>query len=781
MTSPFVKPNTEYGRDLDILKAASMDAAQYLAIMEGIPLEEAIEFVTASTAKGGALEVVDPATRVLVRDKKKGRTRQVVPFSAFLQSTEEQNLLMAPTMTNYTSPHTQRSILSEYIDGNVAKRKVVKKAGQKDKANGDHEAAGIKHVLQSTFKIKNNSLSGAHLSAHNSLYLKSAHPTLTTCCRSATSLSNANTERFTQGNRHYRNADIAINNIVSVVQCSDYERIEMAMEAYGLHYPTADEVVAAVHRSTDQYWNSPERFVRIEEYIRNLTPLQRAAYLYSQDMYHLAKFNDAIVRKLITPFAVKATSPVVDAREWISKMDADVTALIGIVCAEELKGSTWWDLKLLHNYGPSKLHEFGCLPTDVITEAIALLKSDDPSKSLLYPGNQDDVKLAITIFTQWNKKPYDLVECHTRYGLIGAQVKQTYETIEKFSLLIKAFWCTDNPPPSMAHFPTSIRKSVIVSDTDSTIFTVQDWVKWYNHGELGFDEVSNGVGAAMVYLTSQTTVHLLAQLSGGMGVVPEHISKLEMKNEFFFPVLSLTTKAKHYFSYQSACEGNVYDELEPEYKGVSLKNSKIPKHIMKRFNAFTEGIMDDVMAGKKLSMRALLQSAVDVEDEITSSLINGKTEYLQFAAVKDKVSYKNPDSSPYVHYEMWEKVFAPKYGAAPPPPYVGVKLSLDIPNSTGIKVWLSKIQDPDIRHRMETWLTAQNKKDYKIAILPLEVVSQVGVPEELLLAKDIRKVCATLLEPFILVLESMGIYMKNTYNSKLPSDFLKDLPFLTEV
>lgn len=718
MTSPFVKPNTEYGRDLDILKAASMDAAQYLATMEGIPLEEAIEFVTASTANGGALEVVDPATRVLVRDKKKGRTRQVVPFSVFLQSTEEQNLLMAPTMTNYTSPHEQRSILSEYIDGNVAKRKVVKKAGQKDKANGDHEAAGIKHVLQSTFKIKNNSLSGAHLSAHNSLYLKSAHPTLTTCCRSATSLSNANTERFTQGNRHYRNADIAINNIVSVVQCSDYERIELAMEAYKLHYPTADEVVAAVHRSTDQYWNSPERFERIEKYIRNLTKLQRAAYLYSQDMYHLTMYNDEVVRGLVTPLAIKATVPITDAKDWIGKMDADVTALIGIVCAAELKGSTWWDLE------------------------------------------KDDLH---------------------RYQLLGAQVKQTYETIEKFSLLIKAFWCTDNPPPSMAHFPTSIRKSVIVSDTDSTIFTVQDWVKWYNHGVLGFDEVSNGVGAAMVYLTSQTTVHLLAQLSGGMGVVPEHISKLEMKNEFFFPVLSLTTKAKHYFSYQSACEGNVYDELEPEYKGVSLKNSKIPKHIMKRFNAFTEGIMDDVMAGKKLSMRALLQSAVDVEDEITSSLINGKTEYLQFAAVKDKVSYKNPESSPYVHYEMWEKVFAPKYGAAPPPPYVGVKLSLDIPNSTGIKVWLSKIQDPDIRHRMETWLTAQNKKDYKIAILPLEVVSQVGVPEELLLAKDIRKVCATLLEPFILVLESMGIYMKNTYNSKLPSDFLKDLPFLTEV
>jgi len=718
MTSPFVNPATEYGRDLNILDAAVKDAAHYISTVEDIPYEEAVAFVQETTGKGGAFEVNDPNTKILHRDAKTGRKKAVIPFSQFLGDIEDNNYLMAPTLTNYTSPHEQRSILSEYIDGNVAKRKVVKKQGQVDKANGDHEAAGIKHVLQSTFKIKNNSISGAHLSAHNSLYLKSAHPTLTSTCRSATSYSNANTERYLMGNRHYRNADIAINNIVAVVRSTDYEKVEKTMTTYNLHYPSAEEVTKAVQRSTDQYWRAPDRFQRIADYIAGLTPIERAAYLYSQDLYHLTEYNPEVVRSLITPLAVKATQPIDNPKEWIEKMDTDITALIGIVNAGELKGSTWWDLE-----------------------------KDDPHK----------------------------------YALLGAQVKQTFETLEKFSLLINTFWCTDNPPPSMAYFLQSIRKTVIVSDTDSTIFTVQDWVKWYNNGELGFDEVSNSVGAVMVYLTSQTTVHLLAQLSAGMGVVPEHISKLEMKNEFFFPVLSLTTKAKHYFSYISACEGNVYDELEPEYKGVSLKNSKIPKHIMKRFNAFTEGIMTDVMDGKKLSLKSLLQDAVDIEKEITNSLVTGKTEYLQLASVKAKESYKNPESSPYMHYEMWDYVFAPKYGKAPPPPYIGVKLSLDLPNPTAVKVWLSKIEDEDIAFRMEKWLTGQSKKDYKIAVLPIEVVSQVGVPEELLLAKDIRKVCATLLEPFILVLESMGIFMKNQYNSKLPSDFLKDLPFLTEI
>lgn len=717
MTSPFVKPVADYGRDLNIRARATTDAASYLANMQQIPYAEALAFVERETSKGGAFPTEDPATKILHRDAKKGRVKAVIPFSQFLEDVETKEYLMAPTMTNYINPNEKRSILSTYIDGNVQKRKVVKKAGQKNKADGNFELSAIQHVLQSTFKIKNNSISGAHLSAHNSLYLKSAHPTLTTTCRSATSSSNANTERFLMGNRHYRNADITINNIVSIVESSDYDKIEKTMTAYNLHYPTAEEVTAAVYRSTKQYWRASERFERIAQYIANLTPIQRAAYIYTQDLYHLSKYNPAIVKELISALAVKATVPIDNPKEWIDKMDADITALVGIVCTAELKGSTWWDLE-----------------------------KANPQK----------------------------------YAIIGATVKQTFETLEKFSLLINSFWCTDSPPPSVAYFLQSIRKTVIVSDTDSTIFTVQDWVKWYNGGRLDFDDVSTSVGAVMVYLTSQTTVHLLYQLTAAMGVIPEHMPKLSMKNEFYFPVLSLTTKAKHYFSYISAEEGNMYDELKPEYKGVSLKNSKIPKHIMTRFNKFTEGILDDVMALKQISLRTLLEEAVTIENEIRDSLVGGKTEYLQLAMVKDKKSYKNPESSPYIHYEMWDYVFGPKYGKAPEPPYAGVKLSLDIPNSTAIKVWLSKIEDTEIKFRMEKWLEQQQKKDYKVAILPLEVVSQIGVPEELLLAKDIRKVCATLLEPFILVLESMGIFMKNQYNSKLPSDFLQDLPHLTE-
>jgi len=677
--SPFIKNDDEYTRDLNIISTAQQDAAKYISIEEGVPYEDALKWVIEKTTFDGELGVTDPATKTLDRCKKKGRYKAVTTFNAFLQHAQNTSLAIAPTLTCYTSPRKLKSLLSEYVIGNVKKRSKVKKEGQRDKAEGRTSLARLKQILQSTFKIKNNSVSGAGSSPHNPLYLKSSHPTLTSTCRSATSYSNGNVERFLSGNRHYRNADIALDNILSIINNSDYELIQQAMDAYGLVYPTAEDMLAVVTRSCSKYWKSKPLTVRLTSLIEKLTPIQRAAYLYSQDMHSLAHLNDRVVRGFLSTLTTKATTPLSmeESDEWMGKMCGDSKALLGMVCASELRGFTQWDIR--------------------------------------------------------EKNP-------DGYRILGAHAKVIYTTISKFDLLIRAFWCTDHLPPSMAHFKSSIRESVIVSDTDSTIFTVQDWVKWYNDDELVFNEESNALAGVLIYLTSQTTAHVMSQLTANMGIVPERRGHLVMKNEFFFPVLALTTKAKHYYSYISACEGTMYDTLEAEYKGVSLKNSKIPSHIMKRFRSFTEGIMNTVMAGEQLSMVDLVNYVVTIENDITDSLYGGDMAYL--------------------------------------PPYQAVKLSLDIHNPTLMRVWLDKIEDKDIQFRMKEWLAGKGKSNYKVALLPLEIVDRCGLPPELLLAKDIRKVCITLLEPFLLVLESVGIYAKNDTNSKLPSDLLPELAII---
>ena len=201
-------------------------------------------------------------------------------------------------------------------------------------------------------------------------------------------------------------------------------------------------------------------------------------------------------------------------------MDADLNAFVGLLCAEELSG-----------------------------KSIKAIKKE---------GGRD-------------------------YQIVGATAKHILEVLDEYQHLIKAFWRINTLPSSIAHIRSSIRRGVITSDTDSTIFTVQYWTEWYV-GQIDFSEKSNAIAYAVVYLATQTIAHILAMVSAGMGVRPDMIHDLSMKNEFAFPVFVLTSMAKHYFAYISAQEGNVFTELDTEVKGVYLKDSNCPPHVMEEFN-----------------------------------------------------------------------------------------------------------------------------------------------------------------------------------------------------
>src|SRR5690606_6403502 len=119
------------------------------------------------------------------------------------------------------------------------------------KMAGDKVAEKIGNSKQTTFKIKNNSLSGAHSSPYTILWNKSSHSTLTSTCRVATSYGNTNNEKFLYGNRHYWCPDIARNNIISIINNSDLEKMGQVMQKFNLRAPTVDELQALLIRCCD--------------------------------------------------------------------------------------------------------------------------------------------------------------------------------------------------------------------------------------------------------------------------------------------------------------------------------------------------------------------------------------------------------------------------------------------------------------------------------------------------------------------------------------------------
>lgn len=709
MRSPFLFPtDDEYKRDFGIVRTYVEDGARYIHQHTGKPLEECFEWVRKSISKGGKHELVSPKAYILDSEENGNRKKRVLPYSEYIMDAVRENKIVSPSMTTYIHPSKKKSILAAYTEEKLVIRSTAKKAMFIAEQEKNYAEETYQNCLQTSAKVGVNSLSGTFGFAGTILYNKTAHSSLTSNCRCASGNANSNNERFLAGNRHYWSAEIALNNIVNIINHTDYDAVQAVMERYGLVYPTVDNVLSAIYESVKYYWpNSEVEWAKVVRLVNTLSDIQRAAFLYTQDAYHLMMYNSEMMRTFITRMIHQPRVGEEDVDKWMGLMDDDILMLASRLRSDILAGTS-----------PKKL------------------KVQDPEK----------------------------------YKLFVATVRNIIETVHAYSDLIQAFWATPNMPPSLAAFPSSMRRGAVLSDTDSTIFTVQDWTTWYK-GELDFKSDSEWVAAVMVYFTSSVTIHILAIHSANMGVAREHLYTLAMKSEFAFPILALTPRGKHYYSYLGAREGNVYEVPKLDVKGVGLRNSKIPPNIRESSDNFIKHILDTTMKGEKLDIIQVLTSVADEEREIIGSVYKGEAKYLSVAKVKSADSYKNGESnSTYQSYLLWEAVFAPKYGHAPQPPYDCIKVNVDADRVSDLAAWIASIQDHQLAARFQNWLTQYDKKGLSQMLLPAQAVLVHGLPVEVIPGIDTRKMLNNIMDGHYLILESLGLYFRNKHITQLVSD-----------
>lgn len=709
---PFRKPLEYYKRNYELYETYIEDSAKHLALMEGIPIEQAREFVKNLTKPDGQHPIKVPMARFLHRNAVGDRERRQLPLDQLWRSIRENDEIFAPNMTAYVHPDKKMSLLAKYIAGNLEKRNKAKHAQFAAERAGDHRLKAIYKSAQTTFKIKNNALSGAHSSPYTILWNKSSHSTLTSGCRTATSYGNANNEKFLYGNRHYWSPSITQSNIISIVNHTDYDRLQRVMTQFNLNYPSVEDVMGMIERSTRSYWRDETFMGRIRHLIESLNPLERSAVLFTGDLYHLSIVNPDFVRQFLKEMSTRTEEPLseVEIEEWKDKIDGDMVAFISMLCPDYL-------------------------------------------------------------FNEETKKYEAMKEVKRPLarGVLYNNGKRIYEVQQRYAEVIQAFWVTDNLPSSVYYLPNIMRRGVITSDTDSTIFTVSRWPIWYS-GKTKMDDESLAVSSTMIYLTSKIIIHILAKFSANCGVAQQDIFRLSMKNEYFFPVFSLTSRAKHYYAYISMQEGTMKLEMDTEIKGVALRNSNVPPEITKQAHALMRAIMDKVMMGEQISLRSVLRRVALIENEIKQSIQSGDFKWLKRMEIKRKESYKNQDSNNYLHYEFWEAVFAMKYGHAPEPPYRAIKISIDANKKSKYREWIASIEDPAIAQNIERWMQTRGKDTIGTLLLPEAVLQTTGIPKELIKIIDLRNLISQTMEAFYLVLESLGYYIKDRHLLRLLSD-----------
>jgi hypothetical protein len=722
----FTRLPEEYKRDIDVIQHSIADAAFFLHKHTGDPIEQCREFVLRQVKPGGALAINDPETLVLERQENGDKIQKVMPISQYLRDITDTGNIVAPTFTVYTNPAVEVSLLSKMISGNIQKRAAAKKKEHAAMMEGDKVKEAFHNIEQTCAKLDNNGLSGAHASPSTILRNKSSHSTLTSTCRSVTSYGNMNNEKFIGGRRHYWSADIVIANITSICRHTNLVELQAVIDRFGIYIPTTDDVMECINHSVRSYWMDKDKMQEVIAYVNVLLPIERAAFVYVADLYHLAKHNDKIVRDLVGSLAYRANDadvvamgPEFNPDTYIMELDTDQAILVSLVCAKDLNGGS-----------------------------IKKCKEKD----------------------------------YAAYCRIATTSAKLFAILENFRDLIKALWVTDNMPASIAHVQSVVREVVVGGDTDSTLFTVQWWTKWYV-GQYDFSDLSKAIAAAITYLTSQSVAHILAMCSANMGIPAHYIHRISMKNEFYFPVFIMTMRAKHYIAYQGAKEGNVFEHNELEIKGVALRNSNVPANITKYFRKVTCELMDRIIADVEIDPYWLLDLVYDQERSILDAVESGSTRFLKSGQIKEASNYANPRDSKILSYDMWQKVFGPKYGLCDEPPYEFVKVNLHLNNKTMFNKWLNSLEDVELAHRLRTWMTDNGKDIIKTMYLPEHIVGSIGVPQEIVKGINKRQLVFETLESFYLLLEAMGLFMINDNLTVLVTDYYtrSDRPCIAHV
>ena len=705
--SLFTKPVDEYVRDVDIMKAYQHNLSVGMAKLTGLDLDVCSKHIELVTAKDGRLEFEDKPMKYVGRDVNGDRELKLTTFLKYIKNIDNNNLILSPSLTAYLPPSVTKSVTAIFLDKNIQRRNKSKGEMFKAAADKNDELTAYKGNEQLGFKLANNSESGARCSKSTPLFLNTIHSSLTSTCRAAAGYGNANNEKLIAGNRHYWSPDIVEANILAIVTNVNLVDMEEIIEKFNLSIPTVNDALECVVRGSDVYWRDVGRMNDISNLLASLSSIEIAAFVYIGDLYHIAKHNDEFMRNMLDRLSSTNSEVIENPKSYIKLLNDEMEVLVSLLCGDLMGG------KSISNF-------------------------DDFSS---------DVQMTL-----------------------GATSKRLLETLNFYEKFIKVIMVSDIMPSSIANLPTIVRRCAITSDTDSTIFTVQDWIKWYS-GKISFEKKGVAVGHAIAFFAAGSITHLLALMSANMGVPKEQIHQYEMKSEFYFPVFSLTSRAKTYFASIGAQEGQIKNPMGKEIKGAVFKGSQLPKFITSGVKDLMDEILDSIYNDKKISITDVLKNIATVEYSIRDSIIAGDVDFFKRSEIKPKDSYKlGETSSPYFQFLLWKNVFAAKYGHVNEPPYVAIKVSLDTDNKSSFLRWINSMEDAALRERLVLFLKSAGKDKISLIQIPKAIVDSHGVPKEIINGISIRRIVANLMEPYYAILETLGYYTVDKHQLRLISD-----------
>lgn len=612
------------------------------------------------------------------------------------------NKIITPAGSSYITPDKGKSIIVQMIEEKVAERSRIKKMQLKAINDGDEILGHRCWYQQASIKINNNSIPGGFASPYNIFYDKGGYNTITATARCMIARANAITEQLLGGNFAWFSEEELINWIIYSLKHKPNDDVILAtIEKYGLMVPDKTMLLDFYQGTLRKYIPSANP-TAVRTLVDTLSSTELTFLFYMGNLRHLIWYNQDSFRKYFSYV-----------------FDHTALELDNTVTADAVKSINGAILNFVTITFSKQLEQ--CSVSDITTKRKDLLPK------------------------------------------LIALCLRTTKRLSAMDQLFDTFINTGSDVPLTDLKPNMMRNTVILSDTDSVIFTAAAWDDWYRHDTYGIADESYMITALVVYWLERTIQHALQRASVLFGATGDSINTLSMKNEFTFSVILLYNNKKTYVVLQINQEGVVFKEPKPDIKGQALKGSSICHTSL----AFVEDMLVNQIliptSAHKILAKDLIQKTVEFELKIKDSLLRGETEFLKLTSIKDAKHYKTPESAFILTaFGFWQQVCSVDHGDVMPPAKVAYFSTLKPTKKTLDEL---AVRFPEFYARLAAYL---KEKSFPNNILINPLCNRI--PEELVPFVDVRSIIWHNIQPVYLTLAKLNISVGGEESKLLFSD-----------
>jgi hypothetical protein len=321
------------------------------------------------------------------------------------------------------------------------------------------------------------------------------------------------------------------------------------------------------------------------------------------------------------------------------------------------------------------------------------------------------------------------------------------------------------------------RKTVVVSDTDSTFVNIHPYMVSANKS-LGLDRSNKEQQTTLMNILISVTTRMLEatfdRVTENMGLIGQFKGMISMKNEFVFSRVMLTRNKKSYAGTIRSELGKLLPKPVFDMKGLSIRKSSVAKKLRRQF---TEILRDDVLNAEVVNVSRIIKKFDDLGMQIEDSLKAGDLSYSLPKNMEAIDSYKDPSMQEPVRGALVWNALEPEDQVVPPEKVNMVKMrAFDLSDP---RLQSLKESHPDKYSAIARTVFNEgvSKPGIDISRFGLSVVSIPKsvdkIPDYLLPMIDLQTMVTNNMTNGYIILESLGVYTEEVKTTKYKSNIIE--------